>query len=518
MRYLIGGTLLLLALLGTQAVADPYPKGFENHAFNGSIEPVTEGGITTFRILDKDCSSVDFGGGRGESDCYNGSVRNMLGYQPHAALGQTVEYSFDVRIDPALEYEGHLNIDAAGFEPGSWDSNLRLATWEGTNYLHNFIYILKVSSRAGVTFLGHQCQSPEQFGEWVRFSLKVKWTGDDKGWIAVRCNDKYIYVDEGVATNQAPHCYIQNQCEPGKKKDPKRILYIVGLQLAGWGYGWAEMGKDSPFIPIQEGGITATMRDMTVTRDAVLYGPEDKAVVTKLQETLNALGCDVGAADGVPGKRTKEAALSCKQFAQGAMPEELNVATIQTFLTLYTGGEVAVLPEGALPVAGDPVTIHVAQTGAERAGRDPEVITSLKGVVAGGPDGLDKVDFLIIGGYDFGRGDFDWLSLLLQDNIKQDAATAADACEGTRIENWGDGTRHLVIEFSPSPKHYGGPDADCIVAALPAPTSLQADFLLTHFADVAKSMVADGTLESVTHEGLKLFLGQVARGEVVVGR
>jgi hypothetical protein len=208
-RSIFAAALVAVALV-TPALADPPPKGFEPHRFNGSTAPVTEGDVTTFHIEDKECSTVDFGDGRGESDCLNGTIRSMYGYEPWAQLGQALEYRFDIKMDPELQYEGYYNLDAAGFEPQSWDSHLRLATWEGT-FLHNFIYILKASRKNGLTFAGELCQAPEDFGKWVSFSMKVKWTGDEKGWIAVTCDDRYIYVSEGAPTNVAPDCYVQKE-------------------------------------------------------------------------------------------------------------------------------------------------------------------------------------------------------------------------------------------------------------------------------------------------------------------
>jgi peptidoglycan hydrolase-like protein with peptidoglycan-binding domain len=60
-------------------------------------------------------------------------------------------------------------------------------------------------------------------------------------------------------------------------------------------------------------------RCITVRCDAI-NGVLPSEIVKQLQARLNALGCDVGAADGLPGKRTREAALSCREFPAGTMP------------------------------------------------------------------------------------------------------------------------------------------------------------------------------------------------------
>jgi len=502
---------LLTCLMVAPALADAPPKGFSNHKFNGSIDPVTKDGVTTFHIEDEDCSSVDFGDGRGESDCSNGSVRSMFGYDTWAQLGQSLEYRFDVLMPANLEYEGYFNKDAAGFEPDSWDSNLRLATWEGT-FLHNFIYILKASKKTGLTFAGVQCQAPEDFGKWVSFSMKVKWTGDDKGWIAVTCDDKYIYAAEAAPTNVAPACYVQNQCVPGEVRSPKKLLFIAGAQLAGWGGSYKDIGKDSAFVPIQDGGISVQMRNMAVTRDPVLYGPTEKALVMQLQEALNGLGCDVGTADGVPGKRTREAALSCRKFADGAMPAALNVATVGTFVTLYTADGVSDLPPGEVP--REPLAIHAFQQGSETSGEDKYVAADFSGKVTGDPSGVTDLNFLLTGEFDYATNRFEWLSVIMMDDLKGN--TAVSDCQGIRIEDWGDGGTHAVIEFDAKQFKYIAQDMGCIADKMPEKTARKAAFIVDHFAELAKSLVTDGTIEGVSNDGLKMFLRRVANGEIAI--
>ncbi|RYE07015.1 MAG: peptidoglycan-binding protein [Hyphomicrobiales bacterium] len=491
-------------------MADPHPKGFEAHKFNGSVAPVTEDGVTTFRIQDGECSKVDFGDGRGESDCLNGTVRSVLGHSPQAELGQTLEYRFDVRVDPSLAYEGYLNNDSAGHEPGAWDSHLWLASWEGT-FLHNFIYILKVSKKAGITFAGQVCQPPEKLGDWVSFSMKVKWGGDDKAWVAVTCDDRYVFASEGAPSNVAPNCYVQNQCVVGEVRNPKRLLFIPGVKMSGWGHSWKDIGKDSAFIPIQPEGITAQMRNMAVTSGAVLYGPAETALVVKLQEALNALGCDVGKADGVPGKKTRLAALTCRKLADGAMPAQLNVATVQTFVELYAADGVADLPPGELPP--EPLVIHVHQSASENDSLEGQMATSIIGTVSGAP-GVEELGLLLIGEYNAARGRFDWLNLLLLDDIAKQ--TGVKDCPGVRIEDWGNGGVHAVVDFSVLGKSYFAKSADCLISKLPENTAREAEFVLTNFGDIARSMVADGTLPGVTHPGLRGLLESVAAGDITI--
>jgi hypothetical protein len=270
LRYIF---LVVFAVIGlicaSSANADPHPKGFTNHKFNGPSKPVTESGITTFKIFDEQCSNKDYGDGRGESDCVNGNIRSTLVRHPEDKLSESVEYQFDIWVDPTFQYRGYYNNHATGFLTDSLDSRLRIASWEGP-FLHNFLYMLKLDAINGITFLGHQCQPKVRFGQWVKFSMKVRWAADKRGWIKVQCDDKIIYLKEDVATNQAPHCYITNQCEPGLAKKPKRFLFILGPIMAGFGHEWKKWGMASPFTKIQPEGITIKMRNVSVKKGAKL--------------------------------------------------------------------------------------------------------------------------------------------------------------------------------------------------------------------------------------------------------
>ncbi len=253
-----------LASASTSALPDAHPKGYSNHRFN-AVQPTTRGDITTYTIHDKQCSEVDYGDGRGENDCRNGNVRSNLISGSQARLNQAIEYRFDIWIDPSFNYGGYYNDHASGFLPGAIDSRLRLASWEGP-YLHNFLYMLKADKTNGITFLGAPCQSSSEFGHWVSFAMKINWTSVKTGWIQVACNDRVIYAKDSVATNQAPHCYVTNQCEPGVSKNPKRFIYIVGPVMQGFGHEWEKYHKPSQFTDIQPEGISVKMRNFSIVK------------------------------------------------------------------------------------------------------------------------------------------------------------------------------------------------------------------------------------------------------------
>lgn len=333
-RFALFAAAIAIVLTVGHASADPHPAGLKPHKFNGPVAPVTEDGVTTFHIDNHGCSEVKYGDGRGESDCYNGNVRSTLGGLPNDRLGQSVEYRFDIQVAPGFDYRGWENWESRNHLPDRWDSRLRIASWEG-QYLHNFLYMLKLDSRRGIDFLGRTCAPADRITEWNSFSMKVRWAADERGWIKVTCNDEVIYLEEQVATNQAPHCYITNQCEEGVFKNPDRINFLLGPVLAGFGHEWKKYNKPSQFTEIQPDGITIRMRNVAVTRGAELYADEDRAIIRRLQAHLNALGCNAGPEDGQVGPRTRAAALSCREFEDGVLPETLGLATASQILDLY---------------------------------------------------------------------------------------------------------------------------------------------------------------------------------------
>ena len=267
LRATLSVWFLLLCFISAPAQAASHPAGLTNHKFNGPSKPVTEAGITTFHIKNEGCSTVDYGDGRGENDCANGNVRSAIGAGNWDRLGQTVEYRFDIRVDPGFNYPGRYS-----HEGRRWHSNLRIASWEGP-LLHNFLYILQLDSRRGVTFLDEVCIPADRLSEWNSFSMTVRWAGDQRGWIKVACNGDVIYLAEGVATNQAPHCYVGIHCEPGKRKNPDRFLFILGMVMDGWGTEWARYGFSSQFSEIQPEGITVRMRNIAIEKGATFATP-----------------------------------------------------------------------------------------------------------------------------------------------------------------------------------------------------------------------------------------------------
>jgi hypothetical protein len=497
------------ALLATPVLADPLPGGFFDHPFNGPTKPFTEDGVTTFQVFEGGCSDVDYGDGRGESDCSNGNVKSQIGYRTHAKLGETLDYSFELWVDPAFAYAGAFEYDSTPFRAGGWDSNLRIASWEGPD-IKSFVYMLKLDSTNGATFFGKQCVAPADFGKWVKFSLKVRWANDSSGWVKVTCDDRIVYADEATSSTAQIQCYLANECQPGVVRDPKRLQYIVGMALNGFGDDWQETGREGLFSKLPPEGITIKMRNIAVTNSAELYAADDRAIVAKLQNALNGLGCDVGTADGVVGKKTRQQALTCRVFKFGEMPAKLTVATAPVFADLYTRDGVADLPRGDDTADAGPV-VDVAETRAEQTGTATEAVSTFEGTVGG-----DRVAFLLIGQYDYAADNFTELNFLLQDDIKTFPAALA-ACNGYRTEDWGD-SKHVVLELQKSGSNFANRDKSCLLRALPGDFAVQARLLLERFDVLAQGMVLSGSADRIQHEGVKRFISKVAKGDVTISK
>ncbi len=501
----LGVLLAIFAVMPVSASAQALPDGFRPSAFNGSHAPVVEGDVTSFHIEYKDCNATPFDD-RGESDCSNGAVRSTMVLPFQNVMGRSIEYAFDVWIDPELEHAGFFNDQAVGAYENGIDSRLRVANWEGP-LLHNFIYILKADTTNGLDFVGEQCQAPEDFGTWVRFSMKVHWTDDARGWIRVTCDDRLIYLKEQIPTNQAPHCWISNQCEPWLEKNPDRILLQLGANMAGF---------QGIFTEIPEGGITVKVRNVRVTDDAVLYGQAEVAAVKALQERLNALGCDVGAADGIAGAKTRQAALYCRDFGEGVLPAEFNVATLGDFLAAYQRDDAATLAVGAPPQTmiwpKAAIATSFAETGAQEASGSATFDGNFLGYVAGRSD--EEIAFTLAGGVSSGR--VNDLNIVLWDADLGDATPEAIRGCGLRTERLGSGEVRPAVTLKRNGTEFILANLRCARDVLPAATAERLGFVVNHLKDIAIGMGQSGQLDKVRHDDLRAFLTEVALGSITV--
>jgi len=521
MPFLRIWTFVVFAVLAVGGVqADPLPRGFSLGGDDTPTKPVTKDGVTKFQIFDKQCNPVLYGDDRGESDCTNGNIRSDMQFSPEAKIGQIVEYDFDIQLNADFAYPGYRNDHAFGFYPGAWDSRLRIASWEGP-LLHNFLYMIKADAKNGISFLARQCQAPEHFGDWVRFSMKVKWAADDSGWIKVACDDRIIYADEGVATDQPPQCFITNVCEPDLVKHPKSVLLKLGPVLAGFGYEWKKFGYASPFTPVQKEGISVSFRNISVKSGAINYEEDETLAMRQLQEKLAALGCDPGATDGVPSRTTRDAALTCRVFPEDTLPEKLTVATVKDFLAAYSAPGVADLPRGAIELPKAEVAVQIGEIQSEKQGTIPEVLSYLhfKAPSVDGP-----IDLGISGLYSRKNENLSGLRLSLDLDLNDTQIKALKACGAVVdvLKRGGYKTevtiKRATLILWQKDTAFTLPKPECISAALSKRGRAKFEFVLSHFRDIAIALLQDGRLGDLHHDGAETFFKRVALGEISVGK
>lgn len=519
MLFLRIAAIALFAVAAAAGVkADPLPRGFSLGGDDTPTKPVTKNGVTTFRIFDKECNPVPYGDDRGESDCTNGNIRSDMQFSPEAKIGQVVEYRFDLQLNADFAYPGYRNDKAFGFYPGAWDSRLRIASWEGP-LLHNFLYMIKADAKNGISFLARQCQAPEKFGNWVAFSMKVKWAADNTGWIKVTCDDRIVYADEGIATDQPPQCFITNVCEPDLVKHPKSVLLKLGPVMAGFGYEWKKYGYASPFTPVQKEGISVSFRNIAIKSGAIAYEEADTLAMRELQEKLAALGCDPGAADGVPSRKTRDAALSCRVFPEATLPEKLTVATVRDFVAAYGAPGVADLPRGGIDLPKAEVAVQIGEIQSEKQGTISEVGSYLH-FKAPGIDG--RIDLGVTGLFSRKSQNLSGLQLSLDLDLTDSQIKALRACgaQVDVIKRGGLKTEVTIKRATLAMQQEGAgftfPKKTCVVAALSAKGRAKVEFVLAHFRDIAIALLEAGRSGELHHGGAETFFKRVALGEISV--
>lgn len=248
----------LAALFTILAVVLAFPsqaqRGFEDHRFNGR-DPATAGGVTTFHVVAGDCSAIDYGDGRGESDCFNGNLRSRLAYRQYARLGDSVQYSFDIYIPADLRYGGGPNRR----------SLLEVAEWQRINTIKNHIHTMHLDSRRGLTFDDTVCLPPSSFGSWNRVQVSVRWSMDGDGLLQVACNERVVVSRTG-RTAIPPDCGQRGvyQCEPALQEPNEPIQFQVGILFRGYGEQGRREGYSSAGRIPPEQGFTIQMRDISV--------------------------------------------------------------------------------------------------------------------------------------------------------------------------------------------------------------------------------------------------------------
>lgn len=248
--------LLPLILLTFSSASSAAPSGFKDHKFNGR-NPSHAGGISTFHVESGDCSSVKYGDGRGESDCFNGNLRSRMAYSRYAKLGDSVQYEFEIFIPGDLRYSGGPNRR----------SLLEIAEWQRINTIKNHIHQMHLDSRRGLTFDDAVCVRPAEFGNWHKVSVQVRWSMNDDGIMRVTCNERVIVSRTG-RTAIPPDCGQRGvfQCVPELQRPNEPIQFQLGILFRGYGERGRRDGLNPAGRVPPEGGFTIQTRNVAVKR------------------------------------------------------------------------------------------------------------------------------------------------------------------------------------------------------------------------------------------------------------
>jgi hypothetical protein len=461
------------------------------------------------------CSTKKYGDGK-TNDCMFNSTRSQIVED----VAQTKKYGI---IQPKESWYGFSIYFPADFPYGRKQTtgHYDFAYWHNDHCAHlslqNFAGNEDALSLATQTAVGgYECRPgptlkvadfADLVGKWNRFEIFVRWGDEDTGVAKLYLNGVYVLDYKGRTLT------------PGLER---KNYFKFGLYLC--------CTADTKQIVATHLLYAAVKR--AETRDG-LFVSEDNAALKALQGRLNALGCDVGAADGVIGRRTREMALSCREFPEGKMPLELSASTVRMIDELYASEDVANLPRGTFdpdkhqaalvtyPSDGSaPIGELVAatydvlaiETQSKRRGQDRKVISDISARIKKLKD-PSQVDFVVTGSYDFSGDNFYDLQLILADAMKNPKATIA--C-GAGTTTYPDGSAHATITFRRSGNDLFATNANCLISNLPKNQSLGVQFLVEHFSDIAVGMIKTGSAALVQHDGLKSFVQRVARGEVKV--
>jgi hypothetical protein len=124
---------------------------FTVNNYNNKRPPRLIGGDLVSQIFNRECMSVDYGDGRGESDCSNGNVSSAVETTKYFKLNSRVRISFDFWIQPNLAVEPvRKEVGRGPFTTDPFHSYLVMFELERIKSIKNHVYDLDVDSRRGL--------------------------------------------------------------------------------------------------------------------------------------------------------------------------------------------------------------------------------------------------------------------------------------------------------------------------------------------------------------------------------
>lgn len=524
---LLPGVALFVLLVGTAGQAQDFgtfdPLRPEETSVPGSVSIIDDptGSAPTKKVFSFDiptgaCSDAPYQPGEPETDCYFNSTRS-----------QYKEFVWETKANgtaqPNEAWYGWSVYFPEDFPYGKLQTNgsAEFFYWHNGHCPHvNFTNSAGRQDTFNLTlnrYIGkYEClpalslplmEFKDLLGKWNRFEVFVKWETDDSGEVRVYLDGRYLAKYKGATL----------------VPEFKDLVYFkFGLYLC------CTPGVD-------------TIKPMRTFYSAIrrgedrgdLFVEEDRARIKTLQELLNALGCDVGAPDGVIGKRTRAMALSCRAFEDGAMPSTLSASSLATFVALYSREGVTDLPAGTPPDEAEekPIVDYPGEAAAFEGAIEAEYVVAAYEALATNfgddvqanslfqakvddhPD-LSEFSFNILGTYAPATADYTELQFFFD----KAAPEALAECPESSTLVFPDGSKHVLVNFRKANGNFISTNAQCLLEKLDGEQRAVVDFLTSHFSDVAVGMATQGNLDRVNHNGIRLLLTQVARGEVTVGR
>lgn len=230
---------------------------FKKVQWNGA-QPSYDNDVVAFSLMAEQCGKKTYGDGRGESDCNGGRVRSQIQAPGRIRVGQNVEYYMEFFIPEDFAYEGDGRYPSL--------SRLLIAEWTRNKGIKNHIYEILLDNKRGVTFERETCITKDDYGKWNSFSLRIKWSKGEDGYMEARCNDRLVLERRGEQTVIPPDCAsdYKLQCELKHQKPNASILWNVGPNFSGYGSDYEKLYKPTPFAPFPSEGIKLSVRNLYV--------------------------------------------------------------------------------------------------------------------------------------------------------------------------------------------------------------------------------------------------------------
>lgn len=522
-------TLALAILLLTGAAVQSEDFGTfdpllpEEISVNGSISVIDDptGSAPTTKVFSFDipagvCSDTPYVKGKPESDCYFNSTRSQYwenvkatkaygSAQPKEAwYGWAVYFPEDfpfgkLQVNGGAAFFYWHNGQCPHVEFGNPAGRQDTLNFSTNKALGNYECLPSLSLPI--------LEFKDLLGKWNRFEVFVKWAADDSGEVRVYLDGRYLLHYQG--TTLIP-----------EYKDLAYFKY--GLYLC--------CTPDVKTAKAQR-ALYSAIRRSNERED--LFVEEDRARIKTLQESLNGLGCDVGTPDGVIGKRTRAMAVSCRSFEDGTMPPSLTAGSLATFVALYSRQGVADLPAGSAPTEADEkpkvdypgeavefagaieaeYAVSAREAQATKFGDDVDANSLFQAEVKGHPE-LSTFSFNMLGTFVSQTGDYSDLQFF----FNEDAPKSLEECPPSSTLIFPDGTKHVLVNFRETQAKFISSNAECLLENLDGEQRAVVDFLTSHFADIAVGMAQRSSLGRIGHNGIRLLMTKIAKGEVTVGR